>query len=216
MHLSARQRGFSLVETMVGLAVGLGVVAGAMALSAGSLREGRRQIDEVRLLQDLRAAADVVSRNLRRSGHWAGAMTAPRSAANPYLADAPARAPSDTIAFQFSRDAVENDVVDANERFGFRLRSGVLEMQLGGSSWQALTDARQLTVSAFELQPRIDEVALPCPEACRAGTDCPPRQRIHRVAITLSARAAKDVRVLRTLTSEVRVRNDAVVGRCEP
>lgn len=216
MKTSHRQRGLSLVETMIGLAVGLTVIAGALALHLGSLGEARRQLGEDRLLQDLRAAADVVSRNLRRGGHWAGVLDAPRDMSNPYLAEEPLRAASDTIAFTYSRDAVDNHAVDPNERFGFRLRAGVLEMQVGGSAWQALTDTRQLVVAAFELQPRLRELALSCPEACRAGsTACPPRQRLHSLAVTLTGRAARDARVTRTLTSEIRLRNDAVIGRCD-
>ena len=34
----------------------------------------------------------------------------------------------------------ENGIVDSNERFGFRLRNGAIEMQLGDGNWQALTD----------------------------------------------------------------------------
>ena len=214
MNMPSPQRGVSLVETMVGLAVGLGVIAGALALSAGSLGEGRRQLGEARMLQDLRAAADVVGRNLRRSGHWAGALDSPRDTANPYLADEPVRTATDTIGFQYSRDAVENNLVDPNERFGFRLRGGVLEMQVGGSAWQALTDAGRITVGTFIVTPRVEDLALPCPEACRSA-ECPPRQRVHSLAITLGARSAKDARVVRTLTSDVRIRNDAVIGRCD-
>ena len=40
-----------------------------------------------------------------------------------------------------------------NEQFGFRLRNGALEMQLGAGNWQALTDSGTVTVTAFSATP---------------------------------------------------------------
>ena len=68
------QRGLSLVELLVGLALGLLVVAGGAALLARQhLREHRALLLEARLMQDLRTAADLVARDLRRAGYWGDA-----------------------------------------------------------------------------------------------------------------------------------------------
>jgi type IV pilus assembly protein PilW len=213
------QHGLSIVELMVGIAIGLGVIAVATTLLGTSVAEGRRQFVEDRLLQDLRTASDLVGRNLRRSGHWGAALDAigsPAATANPYQVLPPMPAASDAIAFAYSRDAVENGRIDANEQLGFRLRRGVLEMQIGSSGWQSLTEPKQMLVQTFEIRPAITEWPLPCADACRAGSiDCPPRLRIQGLEVTLSARSASDARVVRTLTSHSRIRNDAVTGRCE-
>jgi type IV pilus assembly protein PilW len=215
----SNQHGLSIVELMVGIAIGLGVVAVATTLLGTSVVEGRRQFAEDRLLQDLRTAIDLVGRNLRRSGHWGAARDAlgtPAATANPYQVLPPMPAASDAIAFAYSRDAVENGRIDANEQLGFRLRRGVLEMQIGSAGWQALTEPKQMVVQGFEIRPATAELPLPCADACRAGsTDCPPRQRIQGLEVTLTAGSASDSRVVRTLTSHSRIRNDAVIGRCE-
>ena len=54
----AAQRGLSIVEMMVGIAVGLIVVAAATLMVAGQLADNRRLLLETQVQQDLRASAD--------------------------------------------------------------------------------------------------------------------------------------------------------------
>lgn len=217
-----RQRGLSLVELMIGMALGLFIVAVATALLVNRLREHRALLVESRLMQDLRSTAALVGRDLRRAGHWGDATAAlwqPGSApiANPYTELAPASGSTHTLSFRFSRDALENHLVDSNEQFGFRLHHGAVEMQLGGGSWQALTDKRTMVVLSFSVTPSVREIslagtcALPCP-AASAG--CPPTQQLRSVAIAITGRAATDPQVVRSASTDVKLRNDVVVGRC--
>ena len=64
----------SIVELLVGLAIGLFIVATGLTLLTGNLRENRSLLLEARLMQDLRTAADLVSRDLRRAGYWGAAV----------------------------------------------------------------------------------------------------------------------------------------------
>lgn len=219
-----RARGVSLVELLVGTALGLITAAAAAALVSANLHENRRLLAEARLMQDLRTAADIVSRDLRRAGYWAAAASGVRSddgavvVANPYSLVAPASAAADGVVFRYSRDAAENNAVDSNEHFGFRLRAGAVDMQLGEANWQALTDSASLIVTAFAVEPRSDEVSLArfCAVPCAgASTSCPPRQLVRSVAFSLSARSAVDASVIRTVRGSARLRNDPVVGSCE-
>ena len=212
-----------MVELLVGVAVALFIVASGTTLLAGNLRENRSLLLEARLMQDLRTAADVITRDLRRAGAWAGATDGVWSAgssgvrSNPYAALAPDSAASNAVSYRYSRDATENSVVDSNEQFGFRLRAGVIEMQLGAGNWQALTDAGTLSVTEFNVTPEVQEVSLEslCANPCPAGSStCPPHQQVRSIALVISARLANDVRVLRSLHSQVRVRNDPVIGAC--
>jgi prepilin peptidase dependent protein B len=218
-----RMRGLSLVELLIGVAIGLVLAAATATFLAGSLRDNRSLLLESRLMQDLRTAADVVARDLRRAGYWADAAAGVWSpgasgvATNPYLALAPATAASDAASFAYSRDAVENGAVDGNEQFGFRLRNGVIEMQLGAANWQALTDSTSLTVTAFAVTPSRQSVALGelCPVACPAGSPaCPPRLEVRTFAVRITGRAAADAAVTRTVRSQVRLRSDPVIGSC--
>jgi len=217
------ERGLSLVELLVGVAIALFIAAAGTTLLAGNLRESRNLLLEARLMQDLRTATDVISRDLRRAGFWGAATNGVWSAnstgiaANPYLAVAPGSAASDAVSFRYSRDATENNLVDTNEQFGFRLRNRVIEMQLGAGNWQALTDAGTLDVTEFSVTPTVQEIDLRgyCTQACPTGsTSCPPRQQVRSLALVVTGRSTTDTSVIRSLRSIVRLRNDAVSGAC--
>ena len=211
-----RLSGFGLVETLVALAIGLFLVACATALLQAARLDGRRSLAEQRVTQELRNAAEQITRNLRRAGHWGGAATAAGSGAadNPYAALATANG---ALAWHWSRDAAENGTVDTHERFGLRLSAGTLQFQIGAGGWQALTDPRRLVVTTFDLVPGSVETPLPglCPTGCAGGdAACPPRHLARRIAVVLAAQAADDPAVQRRIETTVHLRNDLVVGRC--
>jgi prepilin peptidase dependent protein B len=217
------QRGLSMVELLVGVAIALFIAAAGATLLAANLRENRSLLLEARLMQDLRTATDVISRDLRRAGYWAAATdgvsttATPAAAANPYVALAPGAAASDAVSFRYSRDATENNVVDGNEQFGFRLRNRVIEMLLGAGNWQALTDAGTLDITEFSVTPTVQEIDLRgyCSQPCPAGSlTCPPRQQVRSLALVVAGRSTSDASVTRSLRSNVRLRNDALSGAC--
>jgi prepilin peptidase dependent protein B len=165
------QHGFSMVELLVSVALGLFVTAAATTLLVGNLRENRQLLQEARLMQELRASADMVARDVRRAGHWAAAgqgVWTPGSAdvpvANPYAGvENPSAA---EVSFQYQTAARSSAEVQSNERLGFRLRSGVLQVQLGQGNWQALTDANTLRITQFSLTPQVQTLDLArfCPQ----------------------------------------------------
>jgi type IV pilus assembly protein PilW len=215
-----RERGLSLVELLVGAAVGLIVVAAAGSVVAAHQGAARRVQIESRLMQDLRGTAELVSRDLRRAGHWAAAASGVRRGDEPILVNPHAEiaAASGVVALSFSTRAGDAASVDDGERFGFRLRGGAIEVQLGAHNWQALSDPATVVVTLFSVVPRIDEADLAtfCAKPCSAGsTTCPPRQQVRSYAISVAGRSAVDALVTRELRSIVRVRNDVVVGSCE-
>jgi type II secretory pathway pseudopilin PulG len=68
LRARAGQRGMSLVELMVGITVGMFVVAAAATLVSSQLVDNRRLMLELQVQQDLRATADIITRDLRRIG----------------------------------------------------------------------------------------------------------------------------------------------------
>lgn len=208
------QRGLSLVELMVGVAVGLIVVAAASMLMSTQLGENRRLLIETQLQQDMRAAMDLITRELRRIGAQSeplalqGIWVAGGSGAlkNEY-AESPSATVSGTavnnLAFGYQQPGV------GFADFGFKLEGGVVKTRIGGN-WQELTDANVLKVTSLAITPQNSGVRrLPCPKPCPDGTtSCWPEVQVREFAVTMVAEARSVPGVNRSLTSNVRLRND--------
>ena len=213
------QRGLSLVELLVGVALGLFLVAGASTLFVSHLNNGRRLLLEARLNQDLRAAADLITRDIRRAGYWGNSLAgtlatgaASTTALNPYrVVNTPN---SSTITYGFSRDTTENNFQDANEEFGFVLTSGAIRMQIANGTTQEVTDPSTLTVTAFTIAPTVTAVDVrdACAKTC-TGSTCP-TITVRQYLVTITGQAARDPTVTRTMQTRARVRNDLFAGTC--
>ena len=226
----SRQRGLSIVELLVGVAIGLFVVAAAAMLVSTQLSDNRRMLLETQIQQDLRATADIITRELRRSGHWelarkGVAVNSTAPASNPYTAittsdggAAMADGQVDsTVLLVYSRstsESTENSTVDDGEKIGFRLSTGVIQTQLGSGNWQALTDANTMTVTAFTLRMDIERNDLACAKDCAGLASCPPTQDVRVFTVDITGQATHDAAVQRSLRSKVRLRNDLVAGAC--
>ncbi|WP_295636498.1 prepilin-type N-terminal cleavage/methylation domain-containing protein [uncultured Methylibium sp.] len=210
------QRGLSLIELLLGCAVGLLIAGGATRLFVEHLRDSRRLLLEARLHQDLRAAAALVARDLRRAGFWQQALaaTVPPRRPNPYRDITPSVGPgTDVTTYSFSRDTTENDLVDLSEATGFRLSQGTLQT-LNGGSWQALTDPAVLRVTRFVVSPRRLTIPLGhlCHPACDATTTACPSLTVRSYRLELHGESASDSQIQRQIHEAVRVRNDEVAA----
>jgi type IV pilus assembly protein PilW len=215
-----RQRGLSLVEMMVGLAVGLIVVAAAVLLVSTQLGDNRRLLLETQIQQDLRATADIIARELRRAGAWSRAETGvwtpttapPGPARNPFASTTPSSGSADAVTFDYSRPG------DAGGPYGFKLEGGSIKTLLSGAGWQELTDKNVLTVVTFNIEADNSPlVRLPCPKACPAPPPpgqpadyCWPTIGVRSFIVTITGRAVSDASVQRTIVSRVRMHNDVV------
>jgi type IV pilus assembly protein PilW len=217
--------GLSLVELMVGITVGLIVVAGASFVAVNQIGDNRRLLLETQVQQDLRAATDQIARDVRRAGYWGAAEAGlwqgdnPALAVNPYVAVAPAAAsaPIAEVGFAYSRDpagAEDGAVDDDAERFGFKLEDGAIKMLLGGT-WQMLTDTNVLEVTAFAVTAQPQTVRQTCYRECAGGgTACWPTETVRTLTIDIAGRAVSDPSVERSVREVVRLRNDATAGAC--
>jgi type IV pilus assembly protein PilW len=193
------------------------VVAAASLLVSGQLTESRRLIAEAQLQQDLRASADIIARELRRSRGigqhdniqslvwkldssvepWSSLFTENLSVAGL----------GSEVTFNYYPDGPGTLVSGG---LGFKLQSGVLRTKLVAGGWQDLTDPASMEVTTFLVTQLPDSVSrIPCPNACPGGgTSCWPsvRQRTLEVRITARHRAFPELE--RTHESRVRLRND--------
>jgi prepilin peptidase dependent protein B len=162
LHQSAklpgsRQRGLSIVELLIGVAIGLFIVGGGTKLLVDHLGSNRRIIVETRIAQDLRAATDIIARDLRRASYWQGSLQGVSAAltVNPYAAVTPTPAAANATN-TYSYDRV---VAGANEQFGFSLTNGQIMSSVSGAA-QALTDSNSVVVTTFTITPVVGIVRL--------------------------------------------------------
>ena len=209
------QRGLSLVELMVGISVGLFIVAAAATLTTTQLTSNRKLLLEVQLQQDLRATADIVTRELRRAGTITDVTSArdfvwspgTNWATEPGLT-AVTLVPgnSSTINYRYYRIPGENGP------FGFKLQDYAVWSELADAGWQQLTDRATMKVTRFEVTARPQPpVVVACSKLCAGGGKaCWPRITVRSYSIDITAQSMTDEAVVRSVRSVVRMKNDLV------
>ena len=235
------QRGLSIIELMVGVAVGLFVVGGAAKLFVDNLSNNRRMLVETRINQDLRAATDLIARDLRRAGYWRNAhLQLTLGTANLY---SPVAYVSSTEAtYSYAKHA--NNTPGTDERFGIKrdvdstTGRGVLVLQVASGNWQQITDPLTVDIPSTGLviapvsPSRTADLwdACPClgeltcfdvdfqqdPVTLAKGIyfDTRKRLEIRQYTITVRGQSVAPPTISRQITETVRVRNDAVAGTC--
>lgn len=210
------QRGLSLVEVLVGLAVSLIVTAAAISLIAGQLHGNRRLLLEAQLTHDLRMTAHLVVTHLRRAGHWAAVEESLHGGPgmNPHIVVMPEDEPSPLLSFRYGGMTS----TAAYERFAFRNHQGVLQMRLGeNGGWQSLTDPANTRIIDFVIEPSTTRVTLEdfCTSSCsdhKAG--CIPEQLVREFSVSIRAMSTSDHSIERSTVTRVRLRADAIHQHC--
>ncbi len=226
------QRGFSLVELMIGSTVGLLVIAGALQLYTLNLRATSDNLRLSRLNQELRATLELLRGDLRRAGYWALQPGSDFPEHNPFqsaandiqLGAAGGEADASCILYSYDRNGdglvgvgpsgtPGSATSNANlEQFGLRLRNAQAQLRSGGSSfscdsgsWQAITDPdTEITQLQFE-------IASACFNLQDTGAACSSGAAalLHRqVRITLAARSHSDNSISHSITHNVSIAND--------
>jgi type II secretory pathway component PulJ len=235
------QAGLSIVELLVGVAIGLVVVAAAALMVSGQLFENRRLVIEAQLQQDLRATADIITRDLRRVGALPeetlgafapgiletvfgdGTGVINQVSRNPHFLGAGsskifAVTGSTQVIVPYTTSDVRATDMVVNP-YGFRLSGNVIQSRLPGNAavWQDLTDPRVMRVTRLSISqggpPSVSAEVVPCPSLCLPGNDtsCWPRVRVHDVTVQIEAEATADSSIRRAVSSRVRLRNEQIV-----
>lgn len=223
-HGRLAQRGVTMIELMLGIAVGLIVMAGVVGLLAGQLRGNQDLIGTIRLNNELRSSMDLIVRDLRRASYWGNSLAGvwypniPQILDNPFLAIDTATAG----AIRYAYDIDSNGVVGPNETFRIRrdAAAGTIEIQqldaagtVTGTTPISDADLSNVTGLTFVLQDRTATTTCLNPGAGLIGPT-PPILHIRQITATLTGQLRSDPTVTRTLAESVRLRNDWVEGSC--
>lgn len=221
-------RGLSVVELLVGIAIGLFILAGATLTVTGQLSNNRRLLADTQLQQDLRVAADIITHDVRRAAYTGAAYSSvwPTDPAaglvNAYAAMTPESAGSAVHQVTYSVSKAlnpgdENNLLDDDEVSGARWNNTAktLEIQLGRNNWQSLTDPNAMLITQFDVTVDAYDQDVPCAQQCPVGPNgCPVKLTTRDVNFVVVAQSAIDASVTRSLRWSVRTRNDVVREFC--
>lgn len=225
-----RARGLGLVEVLVGLALAIFVVLGALMMFGQFNDENRHLLRETRIVQDLRAASDLIARDLRRAGYWgdatAGVWTSASTGTpsiNSYgkmsasacsgatLDQKTTTAASSAICYSVAGDS--DNAVGTSERYGFELDGGVIYAVIAGATRQPLTDPKTITITDLVITPSSQTLSASdfCAKACTSNC---PEVVVREFEVLIKGTLPNDSSVSRYLRSNVRLRNDYFSGSC--
>lgn len=208
------QRGFSLIELLVSLAIGVILLGAASAIGLNSLASSQNSMQLNHLNQELTGVMSVVSREFRRAGFDADTdsgtdrfrnlwFAAPASGTD-YSTCAIIRYDKNVPATLGAAPGTGAGIVAANEVSGFRFANGVLSMLLNppnntvkncsGSGWSALNDPARLVLESVEFRYNAEQAVSS------------PTKLVTSVTITIKGKSPKDD-YIRTLSETIQLRN---------
>lgn len=229
--MKAREEGYTLIELMIGLIVGLIVLSGVIYIFLATLSSSRDVLNSTRLNQELSVLNDVIAGEIRRSGYWYVSASTASGADSPYadltdeidLAVVSDAGPSvNCVLFSYDRD--EDQTVETDERSGFRRvldgGIGVVRIKRSGSSmtdctegnWEAITDPAFLDVTDFTIAQT---------EVCFSSVDrslivnCTASSAfvgIRKIDFEVSGQVESDPTWSGTVTDSVKIRNNKVIN----
>jgi len=233
-HRPDIQSGFTLTELMVSSAVGLIILSGTASLYGSLVRAGSISLMEAYLNNELRGTMDLITRDLRRAGYWAGEPDTHNPVTNPFfdnennlsISAKSGEAGDSCITFAYDRDrdtklgvgsrGKQHEFTDRDnvEQYGFRLHNGAVESRISGSRpscnggrWQDVT-SHNLEITALQFVLRLNSVNLSRPEQeCIPNDYC---QLSRHVEIILMGQVPRQPQTQRTLTNSVQLRNDRI------
>ncbi|MEG3766161.1 prepilin-type N-terminal cleavage/methylation domain-containing protein [Alteromonas sp. 14N.309.X.WAT.G.H12] len=155
-----RSDGFTLIELMIALTLGLAVLAGSASLTASIYHSQRMLLNGLLMEQEVNRITALITYHLSASGFHGDArnvLFSEKKKAHTFVvsyevSQHPDEFPQSCLLFAF--DANNNGVLDTSpgdERKGFRLRDNALEMRIDGKTcsqtgWQDLTQSSLVSV----------------------------------------------------------------------
>ncbi|ALS99174.1 hypothetical protein [Lacimicrobium alkaliphilum] len=158
-----RQKGSSLIELMISMLLGLTSLSLLASVAGYGIGTNANLLGQSRLTEEMRAAIFLIGREVRRAGINGNAMSVVQNPTdNPAvfsstitLGSYPGEPANSCILFSYDANFNGNlDLENPNERYGFRLKDGAVEVRQGGTGctqggWQDLTDSQVVEITAL-------------------------------------------------------------------
>lgn len=184
--------GFTLIELMIGMVLGLIVIGAVLALSLSMMRANNQTIAATRLTQELRAVASLIASDLRRSGGVVDPLTVATAnngnPNNPFAAIGTATA--GCIQYSYAG-------ADGGDFRAINFRNGAVFLAAGASDPGCAGGARLSS-------PQVTITGLTFARHSPCGT---PNASGRCIRITLAGRLTDDSTITRQYTQDIYVRS---------
>jgi len=169
-----KNTGFTLIEIMISLVLGLIVIGGAISIYISTIRGSTDVTNSARLNYDLDSVMQLMVNDIRRAGYWGGgiadsnAINSTTNIGNPFtLGSANIQLPSSSCilyAYDFDDDTVldingaAGTLGDTNEFFGFKLEDGAIKIRSSkiadndcvGDGWESITVSDMIEITHLQ------------------------------------------------------------------
>lgn len=233
----SKQKGFTLIELMIALLIGLIVVAATLTVYLITVNSSSDTVRSAKLNNDLDSAMLFMINDIRRAGYWAGAIPGSDPKMNPFTQVPVANQgqpnvhiPS-TDCILYSYDYNGNTVVDEDEYFGFKLENdeirfrtsivdattyptciGVACCNAANGNWQSITDNNIISINSLTISDSNSKCQnITQNQTCATGVTAGDTIAVSReVDIIIDAELTNDDEVSKSQTGTVKVRNDRI------
>lgn len=171
-----KQTGYTLIEIMIALILGLIVLGAAINIYIATVGSSSNIIKSARLNHDLESVMALMVNDIKRSGYWGGANVAADSRVNTFTAAATniqihtISTTDDCILYSYDGGSGStggvphggNGIADADEYYGFKLENNSIKIRTTGTTtdiagcavanqnWEEFIDNNQLTITALQ------------------------------------------------------------------
>jgi len=174
----SRERGYTLVELMIGLLVGLIVLSAVLYIFLASLRSSKDVLNSYRLNQEVGLISDIVTGEIRRVGYWpiSGAGTSVYGAEKDL--EFVSSASSSCLLFSYYDDS-NSALGQVIRGFRFSESSGLGTLSYVAStswgscstaSWVLLTDSDFIDIDTMDFQFDCWDISAEPPVSVASGT----------------------------------------------
>lgn len=179
-----KQAGFTLIELMIALLLGLIVIGATINIYIATVGSSSNIIKSARLNHDLEAVMTLMVNDIKRAGYWGNARMEADSRNNPFTATTTNILIDGGNCILYSYDGGSgttggvahngNGIVDADEYYGFKLESNSIKMRKTGTTtadcangtWEEFIDGNQLSITNLQFSFEPVTGVLPATSRC--------------------------------------------------
>ena len=214
------ESGFTLIELMIGLLIGLIVLSGATYIFVITVKSSRDVMYSARLNQELAAAVSIITGDIRRAGAWR--QVAGNSSPYSDIGLDFKVISASCVLYNYDEDG--NGAIEPDEYHGVRLQNSVLELKYLGTTtnmsdcslltdqWVPITDDNFMAVTEATFTDEsvclINGTVSAAAPACPSSVGSDEVGFVRKVSVKIKAEVNSDRDWKKTVEESVRLRND--------